>query len=67
MGTLARTTVIDEDNILISSLGTGAGNADRVNAGATGDNPSAIYTSWSANSSVNAAYEAVVRGGVLKT
>ena len=65
MGTTARTNVIDEDNILISSLGTGSGNADRVNAGATGDNPSAIYTSWSANSSV-AAYEAVVRGGVLR-
>ena len=65
MGTTARTNVIDEDNILISSLGTGSGNADRVNAGATGDNPSAIYTSWSANSQV-AAYEAVVRGGVLR-
>ena len=65
MGTTARTNIIDEDNILISSLGTGSGNADRVNAGATGDNPTPVYTSWSANSSV-AAYEAVVRGGVLR-
>ena len=65
MGTTARTNVIDEDNILISSLGTGSGNADRVNAGATGDNPTPVYTTWSANSQV-AAYEAVVRGGVLR-
>jgi hypothetical protein len=65
MGTTARTDKIDEDNILITSLGTGSGNADRVNAGATGDNPTPIYTSWSANSSV-AAYEAVVRGAVLR-
>ena len=65
MGTTARTNEIDEDNILITSLGTGSGNADRVNAGATGDNPTPIYTSWSANSSV-AAYEAVVRGAVLR-
>ena len=65
MGTTARTNEIDEDNILITSLGTGSGNADRVNAGATGNNPTPIYTSWSANSSV-AAYEAVVRGAVLR-
>jgi len=65
MGTTARTNVIDEDNILISSLGTGSGNADRVNAGATGDNPTPVYTTWSANSQV-AAYETVVRGGVLR-
>ena len=65
MGTTARTDKIDEDNILITSLGTGSGNADRVNAGATGNNPTPIYTSWSANSSV-AAYEAVVRGAVLR-
>ena len=65
MGTTATTTQVDEDNILITSLGTGSGNADRVNAGATGDNPTAIYTAWSANSAV-VAYEAVVRGGVLR-
>ena len=65
MGTTATTTQVDEDNILITSLGTGSGNADRVNAGATGDNPTPVYTSWSANSSV-ASYEAVVRGAVLR-
>ena len=65
MGTTARTNAIDEDNILISSLGTGSGNADRVNAGASGDNPSPVYTAWSATGTV-AAYEAVVRGAVLR-
>ena len=65
MGTTARTNAIDEDNILISSLGTGSGNADRVNAGASGDNPTPVYTAWNSNSQV-AAYEAVVRGAVLR-
>ena len=65
MGTTARTNAIDEDNILISSLGTGSGNATRVNAGSTGDNPTPVFTSWTASSSV-AAYEAVVRGAVLR-
>ena len=65
MGTTARTNAVDEDNILISSLGTGSGNATRVNAGSTGDNPTPVYTSWTANSSV-ADYEAVVRGAVLR-
>ena len=65
MGTTARTNAIDEDNILISTLGTGSGNATRVNAGSTGDNPTPVFTSWTANSSV-AAYEAVVRGAVLR-
>ena len=65
MGTTARTNAIDEDNILISTLGTGSGNATRVNAGSTGDNPTPVFTSWTANSSV-ATYEAVVRGAVLR-
>ena len=65
MGTTARTNAIDEDNILISTLGTGSGNATRVNAGSTGDNPTPVYTSWTASSSV-AAYESVVRGAVLR-
>jgi len=65
MGTTARTNAIDEDNILISTLGTGSGNATRVNAGSTGDNPTPVYTSWTASSSV-AAYETVVRGAVLR-
>ena len=65
MGTTARTNAIDEDNILISSLGTGSGNATRVNAGSSGDNPTPVFTSWTANSSV-ATYESVVRGAVLR-
>ena len=65
MGTTATTSKIDEDNILISSLGTGSGNATRVNAGSTGDNPTPVFTSWTKSSSV-AAYESVVRGGVLR-
>ena len=65
MGTTARTNAIDEDNILISTLGTGSGNATRVNAGSTGDNPTPVFTSWNASSSV-AAYETVVRGAVLR-
>ena len=65
MGTTATTSQIDQDNIIISSLGTGSGNATRVNAGSTGDNPTPVFTSWTANSSV-ATYEAVVRGGTLR-
>jgi len=65
MGTTPRTDQIDEDNILISSLGTGSGNATRVNAGSTGDNPSPVFTSWVASSEV-ATYESVVRGAVLR-
>jgi hypothetical protein len=65
MGTTARTDVIDEDNILIQTLGSGSGNARRVNAGASGDNPTPVYTSWSASSAV-ATYEATVIGGDLK-
>ena len=65
MGTTAITNKIDEDNILISSLGTGSGNATRVNAGSTGDNPTPVYTSWSASGSA-ATYESIVRGGVLR-
>ena len=37
MGTSSTTSDMDEDNILISSLGTGSGNAIRVNAGAASD------------------------------
>ena len=65
MGTTATTSQVDEDNILISSLGTGSGNATRVNAGSSGDNPTPVFTSWTASSSV-AVYEAVVRGGTLR-
>ena len=66
MGTSAVTSSMDEDNILVSSLGTGSGNATRVKAGATGDNPTPAYTAWTGGSvgSIDT-YEAAVRGGVL--
>ena len=65
MGTSATTSQVDEDNILVSSLGTGSGNAIRVNAGATGDTPSPISTTFN-SSSTPAVYEAIVRGGTLR-
>lgn len=66
MGTTARTDKIDEDNILISNgLGSGSGNAVRVNAGASGDNPTPVYTSWNASTTA-AVYESIVRGAVLR-
>ena len=67
MGTTAVTSSMDEDNISISSLGTGSGNATRVKAGATGDNPTAAYTSWTGGSAGSIdTYEATVRGGTLR-
>ena len=65
MGTSATTSQVDEDNILISSLGSGSGNAIRVNAGATGDTPSPISTTFN-SSATPAVYEAIVRGGALR-
>ena len=66
MGTSATTSRMDEDNILISSLGTGSGNATRVKAGASGDNPTPAYTAWTGGSAGSIdTYEATVRGGVL--
>ena len=65
MGTTARTNAIDEDNILVSSLGTGSGNATRVNAGSSGDNPTPVFTAWNASNTIGT-YEAVVRGAVLR-
>ena len=65
MGTSATTSQVDEDNILISSLGTGSGNGIRVNAGATGDTPSPISSTFNA-SATPAVYEAIVRGGTLR-
>ena len=65
MGTTSNTNVIDEDNILISNLGTGSGNAIRVNSGSSGDTPTPVVTSW--NPAINvSSYEAVVCGGVLR-
>ena len=65
MGTSATTGQVDEDNILVSSLGTGSGNAIRVNAGATGDTPSPVSSTFNA-SATPAVYEAIVRGGTLR-
>ena len=65
MGTSATTNQVDEDNILITSLGTGSGNAIRVNAGATGDTPSPISSTFN-SSATPAVYEAIVRGGTLR-
>jgi hypothetical protein len=65
MGTTATTTQIDEDNILITTLGTGSGNSIRVNAGSTGDNPTPVFTSWNASNTAST-YEAIVRGAVLR-
>ena len=65
MGSTSITNKIDEDNILITTLGTGSGNAVRTNSGSSADNPVPIYTSWSASTTA-ATYEAIVRGGVLR-
>ena len=65
MGTSATTGQVDEDNILISSLGTGSGNAIRVNAGATGDTPTPVSSTFN-SSATPAVYEAIVRGGTLR-
>ena len=65
MGTSATTSQVDEDNILISSLGTGSGNAIRVNAGASGDTPSPVSSTFN-SSATPATYEATVRGGTLR-
>ena len=65
MGTTARPNQIDEDNIS-STVGNG-NNGTRVNAGSTGDNPTAVYTTWGGGSAGSiATYEATVRGGVLR-
>ena len=65
MGTTDTTNAIDEDNILITSLGSGSGNARRVNGGETGDNPTPVFTSWVASNTA-ATYEVIVRGAVLR-
>tara|TARA_R110002049_G_scaffold208249_1_gene378728 strand:- start:118 stop:2433 length:2316 start_codon:yes stop_codon:yes gene_type:complete len=64
MGSTARTNVVDEDNILIGSVGSGTGNATRVGDG-TGDNPSPNPQTW-VSSSTPTNHEAIVVGGVLK-
>ena len=64
MGGSARTDVIDEDNILISSVGSGVGNASRIGDN-NGDNPTPSLTSWDALQTPTN-HEAIVRGGVLR-
>lgn len=64
MGSTARTDVVDEDNILVSGVGSGTGNATRVGDG-SGDNPTPSPTTWDA-SVVPSNHEAIVVGGVLK-
>ena len=57
--------VIDEDNIS-STVGNG-NNGTRVKAGASGDNPTASYATWTGGSAgLIDTYEAAVRGGVLR-
>ena len=64
MGGTARTDVIDEDNISVSNLGSGAGNAYRV-GDLTGNNPVSNHQDWDSLVTPNA-HEAIVVGGVLK-
>jgi len=65
MGTTARPNQIDEDNI--SNTAGNGNNGTRVNAGSTGNNPTAVYTSWGGGSAGSiATYEATVRGGILR-
>ena len=65
MGTSATTSSMDEDNILVSSLGVGSGNAIRVDAGAGSDTPTPVSTTFNA-SATPAVYESIVRGGTLR-
>jgi hypothetical protein len=64
MGTTASTSKIDENSIIISSVGTGSATPIRTNAG-SGDNPTPVTTGWDETTSV-ATYEATVVGGILK-
>jgi len=64
MGSTARTNVVDEDNILVSGVGSGTGNAARVGDG-NGDNPIANPLTWDATVTPDN-HEAIVVGGVLK-
>ena len=66
MGSSATTSQVDEDNIqIVGTLGTGSGNAIRVNAGASGDTPSPVSSTFN-SSATPATYEATVRGGTLR-
>ena len=66
MGTSATTSQVDEDNINISgTLGSGSGNAIRVNAGAASDTPTPVSSTFN-SSATPAVYESIVRGGTLR-
>ena len=66
MGTTADfTNNVDEDAIECTVGSLTGGSATRVNAGATGDNPTPVQTAWNA-SATPAVYEAIVRGGDLR-
>ncbi len=66
MGTTADyTDNVDEDAIECTVGSLTGGSATRVNAGATGDNPTPVYTAFDATSTP-AVYEAIVRGGDLR-
>ena len=63
MGTTARPEQIDEDSI----SNFGSNNGVRVKAGASGNNPTASYATWTGGSAGSIdTYEATVRGGVLR-
>ena len=64
MGNTARTNVVDEDNISVSNLGSGAGNAYRV-GDLTGNNPVSNQQDWDPLGTPDD-HEAIVVGGVLK-
>ena len=64
MGGTARTNVMDEDNILVSNLGSGVGNAYRV-GDLAGNNPVSNQQDWDPLATPDA-HEAIVVGGVLK-
>tara|TARA_Y100000593_G_scaffold61847_1_gene114573 strand:+ start:809 stop:2713 length:1905 start_codon:yes stop_codon:yes gene_type:complete len=66
MGTSADwTNNVDEDAIECTVGSLTNGSAKRVNAGSTGDNPTAVYTAWN-STGTPAVYEAIVRGGDLR-
>ena len=56
---------MDEDAIECTVGSLTNGSAKRVNAGSTGDNPTAVYTAWN-STGTPAVYEAIVRGGDLR-
>ena len=68
MGTTADyTNNVDEDAIECTVGSLTGGSATRVKAGATGDTPTATYTTWDGNAAgTPAVYEAIVRGGDLR-